>query len=1131
VNWKVVTTLVAALLAFAAMGGTAAATPGAPRILTPRDDQLVRPGEKSVPVAVAVPGGKAPTAELRRVGRRKGIPVRLRGAGDGVFRGAIPRRDLRIGRDHLFVGVGKGGRLRVVGAHFTVGRPRPGVVTARVSRAPGSGTLRVVARLHGATDLVARLNGRPVGGWFVAHGDRRIADLSASAGVRFGRNRLALTAFDRHRGDYRTLVRAFVVDRDAPLAGAGPDPVGRPGMPLRFDGGASRAGRGRLHLRWRIARAPRGSQARLRGAHSKHPSIVGGTPGRYRLALEATQSGGHGAGPDAALASAASPVSVDLAEGCQPADVTPQGSPVQTLVSTKAPRVELGEKSYPMDAPGQSFAQLVVVERCSLVVRSNETFGAGAAELEKLGNALLELPSSDIAIVSGGGGATPSPRAFEEALPDLYRGLASIGVEFGAGAGSAEALAGGDFSAVGVPGMAQGEATQLLGRGREAGVPNGDISGFLRLDSTGANYTFAWPWANLPFQLGETPAPAEGPAPKSNTIILGGVPYTEAKPAPSGFHLLWVEPASLRPLGQESVSAEGTGPATLAARLQLAREQGATVFLSSFGRPDLARLAATPSAPEVRGLAEVARELTYFGANEYAFAGLAGKGDYTFVGTAGSTELNGPDSGTELVQELAGTKSSLLVGTLVRNRQGTWVPGGDGSPVKPGSSAEEFGSGPLDELLSESHPFQPLERDEEMAAQRYIFKQLGIGGKESARVDPRFGLRILYWDGGSSFGSGEFEKLATKLGSIPRCKRGKTTESQDCWREFPAVATTLAKEFEEVALVKAYFFDESNPESIADVFAAGYGKGTLSFDTISKEVEGFFPTSAGSVRGETAGILNGSLTVGEGFASAIPVAGGIASGAIEVVQGANQIVESTTDEADGRPTGGLREFDGDVTEWADALSDRQEGALKNLETVADLIVGDPVRLERFAKLFTVPAAEGGFDLTSGERDELIVGLQRSLARFLYSTMVPVPVRVTSPFTGPFFVPPKTAGAEGVREVNVPVGSGAASTIRFDQDIAPFSGGLLDAKQIKKLFGPLPAGAASKFELGQPLGFAPEFFLSPAIELNDGNLSAGFQTTAFCDQDQILNYEETPAFIEANEGPHPNHYIEVPCSES
>jgi Ricin-type beta-trefoil lectin domain-like len=259
------------------------------RILSPGDGRLV--GRRPLRLAVRV----APKTRSFRAWLDEGeVTARFRRRGG---RRVAAIRRLPGGLNHLHVMVrDRRGRTRWDHARFVL-RARParivklaGPRTGVLRHAPHGGVARLAFRAARAATTDVFLNGRRVRLPRPARRGTYVLLLSASDGLRHGRNVLRLYAY-RDDGRYQVIRRRIRMPRTAPLAAAGRDLVGRHRRPLRLDAGRSRRGarRARLGYRWRIAQAPPGARRRVRGARRARASFVPDVAGRYVLAVTVTQ--------------------------------------------------------------------------------------------------------------------------------------------------------------------------------------------------------------------------------------------------------------------------------------------------------------------------------------------------------------------------------------------------------------------------------------------------------------------------------------------------------------------------------------------------------------------------------------------------------------------------------------------------------------------------------------------------------------------------------------------------------------------------------------------------------------------------------------------------------------------------
>jgi hypothetical protein len=1077
-------------LALLVSTSVAHADPGRLRIQAPRMNQLIPVQRLPVEARVKVPAGAhAVRAELRRVGR-KAVDLRLRPTGRGIDTVRLTRQDLVVGRDHLFLTARRSGQDLAASAHFTIGRERRGALEIHGLSKHERSDVQVRVKLGKVTDFRATLNGRRVTSEFSRGRRSKVASLAADDGLRFGRNRLSITAFDRYGGDYRTIRRSFFIGRGAPLIGAGPDRVVDSGARIRLDGSSSRAGRGTLALRWQIARRPAGSKARLRGDRGAKPVLVGAKPGEYRIKLHADQVEPVPAGAAVASASEVAPSTSDTTKICVQPDVRPTGVPIETIVSSGNPEVKVGSSSYPMQNPGESFLQVVVLDRCSLELISNTSYPANIVGLAEFEQAARSLGSEDLVILSGGaqsyGGPTQDWR-FESILREEF------GVVTGFGIGQISGLVHGDFSAISVPGTPPGAATQLIGGSRAQGVPEGDISGFLRVNSGGEDFTFNEAPTFLRF---DTMAP--GSDATTNTISIDGTEYTERISSnsylPGGFHLLWLDAASLQLRGQHSYELEGEGLEALAAQLAQieAEESGSLVFLSSYGDPDFAQNSKFNCCQYNTDQAgEVAFDLESLGANPYSFLGLDGTGGYSFVGATGLQELVGSDAGLELSQTEAESPTARITGLLEQNAQGEWLPGTDGSPA--GAEAGPLGQTELSKLMAEpEESFEPLESNPKMPVQQYIYEQLDLGGKGGAGLDPNYGIRRYYWEDGAGFNSAAFGRYQTELAAMKPC-----TLPHSCATHFAEVRGKLVKEFGEVAAVKEFFTDDGAQGTLAKIFKEAIeGTDGIGFDSIATAITGLYSQPSQPPQGPNiSAIISDSLGIAGGVTGAIPDVGGAISAPFWVAQGVNNLVNDLNDTPGGVPAYDPVEFQGDVYEWGTHLEELANTGTSSLAAVADLFVSDPKRLTEMSELLRTSPTDGGFDFSTGEVSEMTTLIERSEAKYLWSTMLPVPV---SGFVGQCTVPAYQPFHGTLVNVSSPLGGEPGESRRvltYGEELFPaaITSGQptpISESTANILFGKVP-GQSGNLTVSSPLGFKLPFLLSPSVHTTSVAANPGF----------------------------------------
>lgn len=968
-----------------------AKAPGRPLLLAPRSGALVTGGTALVRVAVP-PAATGFRAELvtREGGRFRTRQVTrlFRAAGPGM-RAATLRLgpQLSPGEDHLSVTTrGRGGGRQVAQTDFLVARPSRGMVALQAlgdgHRAPVTARLRLA---RGA-QLRARLNGRPVGTEFGRIGARRLAaQLAADDGLRFGRNRLVLTAFDRD-GHYQRLRRSFTIARDQPLVGAGPDRRVVAGNAIRLDGSSTRAGRSGvpLRLRWKVVDRPPGSKARLRGAGRARPQLIADRPGRYRVRLTAREPGRSARGRSSrAVASRqeVAPTSADTVTLAAQPDVLPQGVPVQTVLSGPKPGIRIGSSFYPASEPQKNWMEMVVLDRTTLepipvAGDTVNTYGSELADTSTLAEQIGRLSSADLVIVTGLGRAADLE---EDARVYLAEALAGSG---GIGASLPEegtALETGNWSVIGVPRTPAGTAHQCvdIACGSLPAAVRGEISGYLQLDLR-EKFAFSWPPASDTF---DTQATGSSSTANSMQIAIGeGAPQTYSSTAVSGpgFHLLVLDPGTLAPRGNFTYSASvgssgacgGSGclQQLVGELLQIAASsEPELVLLTSFGKP---AVSTEPAAVPVWN--SLARVLSRLGGNPWVVLALNGSGDYTLIGRTGLLGQDGPNAGTELSQIETGAGAARLAGVFERNRQGMWDVGANGNPDAE-NPPSTFEPGLLPILEAPERPFPFPTTPSEWAAERYIAAGIGLGP-----VDPRFGIRAAYWRDQTIDWASEEAELQ-KLGPC----------AEDCPPDFNVAVFRSSKrefltEFPQVAKVmKLLGYPGGDlPQAISEPYDnASYG-----FTAIANRIRDLYTPPPVQPQAEPfSEILIAAFSIASDGAGVVTNGGGIVA-AFGITAVAGTLTESLTNNEDGSSALEPANFDGDVAQFGTNMKTASESSVESIGRVAALLVSDRGRLEAAAQ-----QAGGAWAVGPEAATQLQESLARSLGGYMWSAMLPIPV--------------------------------------------------------------------------------------------------------------------------------------------
>jgi hypothetical protein len=1075
------------------------------RVLSPKPEALVTTG--SVVVSVRTSGRVARLEAWLRGRKMRRVDARFGPARNGVRRARFRLGNALVqGRNHLFVKVRlRSGRTDTRAVHFTVAKRQRGLL--RLLGAPSGPAnaplhVRAIARPAGA--LRARLNGRDISRLFLrGRGARWRADIAAQDGLRFGRNRLVVTAFSR-AGRYERIRRTFRIRRVRPLVGAGRDRRVRRLRTLRLDGRSTRAARrgSTLRLRWRIVSRPRGSKATLRRASSRRPLLRSDVRGRYRIRLEASERGGRRG--RAAAAAARDTVNVVA----QP-NVLPEGIPITTLdTQSDPPDIELGPAtgfgavSYGLGAG--DWVQLLALDRATLALSGNlprpsNSYPGTDQGIASLKSDLSQLSSDDLVILSAGGQPAPSLSATgQKNLVSVVQGLGAV---LQPGTGTTAELVSGQWSLIGVPGLPQGTAYQAIGVQANPNGPAGSLSGFLQLDTNG-NFTFTWPPAFLPFDT-----QASGTTANQNVISIGSQTYTSA-PLPSGmsgFHVVWLDSGTLAVQDEWTAlnidSSQG-GPCSAGGSVKcmddlaiflegVASSPGPEMLVvASIGKP------AAPGRPPSDGPGQLinfdwgsfAQELNGFGAQPLALGRLDGTGDYSFLGIQGLLQLNGPSSGAELAQPVAGSESARLTGLLQRNRQGNWMAGTTGSPTA--NVAPEAFQPSLQMILSEpDQPFQPFSTPGEQAAQQYIALTLGacqnVDGPpptpDQCALDPEFGIRAGYWQNPNPT---VWQGDATTLSAMSPC-----TDSP-CSGAFDEVRQTLLSEFNDVALVNGYFYGGDETE-LFGLLSSVFTQGSVSFLSVASDITSLYDPPSETANGPDAGgILNGAMTVASGASGFVPVVGGEMSGAFGIAAGVQEIVQATSNGADGSPALDPGTFQGDIYDWGTNLNSAWTTGLGGLGSAAALLVSDAGRLEAAAAELRTNGTGGGWKLDNASITALRTALGRSLQQYMWGSMLPVPGRIL-----PCATQPPSHALYGLAEIATNwVVPNRTDQPRFQFELEPVFPTLINFVTVEVLDTPTANLLFSKPTASNPnpLGLEQPYFFGGAWITNGEPSTPGFR---------------------------------------
>jgi hypothetical protein len=358
----------------------------------------------------------------------------------------------------------------------------------------------------------AKLNGKNIGADFGAtHGGKRSIRVSRSYGLRPGKNVLRVKARKGVGEPYRKERITFGVKHPRPLAGAGRNRRIVEDEAFKLQGRALQAsedtagGGSQNRERWQLTRAPRRSDFRddvtarsggrpgamLSDPRALKPRFTPDVPGRYKFELRASQGSHSSSDTVTLMAVPASPL-----------------VPIDTMAKDGQgnPGIQIGDQLYTAgkgDGTHQPWFQVLVLDRGTLGLVSNTTYlcdrapngycidNRPAEQCAKVGD--LGCLKHDLARLDDKNG-DPDDRKLVIAVnqpspswsPPGYVGLEPIGVR-GVGAENLPNTGVGAVSAIGVPGLPQGQADAKVVVGGGAG--SGRMAGYLTRDQY---YKYTW---------------------------------------------------------------------------------------------------------------------------------------------------------------------------------------------------------------------------------------------------------------------------------------------------------------------------------------------------------------------------------------------------------------------------------------------------------------------------------------------------------------------------------------------------------------------------------------------------------------------------------------------------------------
>lgn len=598
------------------------------------------------------------------------------------------------------------------------------VVSPKPGQAIGGDRVRIVVRAGAEGEsLKARLNGVPIGKRFAVRvrERRRVLEASPADGLRRGRN--VLRVWVAERGGYRPATVRFEVAHRRPLASAGIDRRVVAGRRFEVQGllRLHRSDAGRKRLRWEVVKAPARSalsrSLRTGAKASAKPSALSGrrtlTPtlrpdvrGRYKIRLTAIS--GNGASSDTATLYAVPANPLVLLDTSVPATASEPRPGIQVGGDVlRAPYLRTAGKqgSYSGDADGIEYAaiwQVLAYDRVTMALKWNRTYGicnreasvypctadeGGNPKAADLGAELSALgPQSLVVAVSHPSGGAPGLGWAAPAAFGYLASLKEIGLPTPADAELAPQIAAakaGEMAAVGVPGLAEGEAKFIVGGGRTG------LRGYLTPDSNAPKRYFYLPGAREPFDsrfAGSCNAQGCTVAQKvGETVVNGTVGAGQAGFLVSGFDRHTLAPVEHQTfttasgVNEGSVSLGSAETEKMAAYLQSLASRELLVFVTSVHGPSQSgAVFFTPGTP-AGAWGRLTEAIAAIGGTREGFnsAATTAGSDYTLVGYAQLEEGAG--------DEIAGAAARLR-GALVPSARSQFEPhavtSGDAAPAE-----------------------------------------------------------------------------------------------------------------------------------------------------------------------------------------------------------------------------------------------------------------------------------------------------------------------------------------------------------------------------------------------------------------------------------------------------------------
>ncbi len=821
-------------------------------------------------------------------------------------------RGHRVARAVAFAVAGRrASLLRVTGLPRRAAR-RPLVVRLRTDRRVDD--IKASVNGRNARDVFARLSGGIAG---LKRAPARWAGrISATDGLRYGRNRVVISAFDRD-GLYQRVTRNFTIARGRPLVGAGRDVTARVGRIVRLNGSSTRlSGSASTRWRWQIVGRPNGSRVRLRHAASRRLRFRPDRPGTYRVRLTVSQRGPGLSGTRVRRSGEARPglaVSSDVATVTVAPNETPQGTPIQTMVQQGGQTgIQVGSSFYAM-GPIPNAIQILVLDASTLQPVANDAAyspnsfvdfvnGTGANQLIVISAPSgIFLPSNGInpytlVLTSGTGDPNNSSGSWTGGVPN------------------------GPFSAI--TGTDGRTATTLVGIRESPGAQAGAMTGSLEPststspDQAPPSHVFAWPFTDVTFNTHAATST------DSNTMTINGNSYTSGTVS-DGFQVVWMSAASLGNAQQATVS----GGSALGNVLTQLNDAGSPklVFVTSIGNP-------APIPPDTvpdNNWIEAAQAVSGLGGTQTGLLSLNGSPQsvYSLVGVT-QIGVDAPGSGLELSGPIRGLTDPGLQGVLSRSPAGVYQPstGGGTAAFQDPSSLEPA----LNAVLAQpAQQWPSFNFPGGNAAAAYIAGELPFTSDPATAA----GIRANYYNAALS---AQWGNELTVLEGMTACA------TSPCSLGFKAVQKEFETEFADVEAVRG-FFGNDQTGTLYGALNSTFTDSTYGFTAAQNAVEAAYQpppdAQASGIDGWdlTEGLLWGASTLAAAANPAISAGLALTASALQIASVFSNTSPSNT------YTGPTPIYTA-ASSLGTTLADKYNQTLNGLQHIADLLVSDPGRL-------------------------------------------------------------------------------------------------------------------------------------------------------------------------------------------